>query len=87
MPRRYGKVTRFVLLNLYLRDAYSVADLATKERKALRQMQRARLKALQAAVKAGLADSAAGRYTNFNSLESLSKHLKSLAAKAIGVGH
>lgn len=40
MPRRYGKVTRFVLLNLYLRDAYSVADLARKERKAVRQMQR-----------------------------------------------
>lgn len=40
MPIRYGKVTRFVLLNLYLRDAYSVAELATKERKALRQMRR-----------------------------------------------
>lgn len=40
MPRRYGKVTRFVLLNLHLRDAYSVADLATKERKAVRQMRR-----------------------------------------------
>lgn len=40
MPIRYGKVTRFVLLNLYLRDAYSVADLATKERKAVRRMRR-----------------------------------------------
>jgi hypothetical protein len=39
MPRRYGKVTRFVLRNLYLRDAYSVAGLATSERKAIRQMQ------------------------------------------------
>lgn len=40
MPRRYGKMTRFVLLNLYLRDAYSAADLKTKERKAVRQMRR-----------------------------------------------
>jgi|GEM_PF-6675367 len=40
MPRRYGKVTRFVLLNLYSRDAYSIADLATKEQKAVRQMRR-----------------------------------------------
>ena len=42
-----------------------------------------RLKALQAAVQVGLADSVAGRYTDFNSLESLTKHLKSLATKAI----
>lgn len=40
MPIRYGKVTRFVLLNLYLRDAYSAVDLTTKERKAVRQMRR-----------------------------------------------
>lgn len=40
MPRRYGKVTRFVLLNLYLRVAFSVVDLAAKERKAVRQMRR-----------------------------------------------
>ncbi len=42
-----------------------------------------RLKALQAAVQVGLADSAAGRYADFNSSESLTKHLKSLAMKAI----
>lgn len=42
-----------------------------------------RLKALSAAVEVGLADSAAGRYTDFNSSESLTTHLKSLATKAI----
>lgn len=42
-----------------------------------------RLKALKTAVQVGLADSAAGRYTDFNSSESLTKHLKSLATKAI----
>lgn len=42
-----------------------------------------RLKALCAAVEVGLADSAAGRYTDFNSSESLTTHLKSLATKAI----
>ena len=42
-----------------------------------------RLEALKAAVQVGLADSAAGRYTDFNSSESLAKHLKSLATKAI----
>ncbi len=42
-----------------------------------------RLKALQAAVQVGLADSAAGNYTDFNSSQSLTAHLKSLATKAI----
>ena len=42
-----------------------------------------RLQALKTAVQAGLADSAAGRYTDFHSSESLSTHLKSLATKAI----
>lgn len=42
-----------------------------------------RLKALKTAVQVGLADSAAGRYTDFKSSESLTKHLKSLAAKAM----
>nr|WP_295775539.1 type II toxin-antitoxin system ParD family antitoxin [Rhodoferax sp.] len=42
-----------------------------------------RLEALKTAVQVGLADSAAGRYTDFNSSELLSKHLKSLATKAI----
>jgi antitoxin ParD1/3/4 len=42
-----------------------------------------RLKALQAAVQVGLADSAACRYADFNSSESLTNHLKSLAKKAI----
>jgi antitoxin ParD1/3/4 len=42
-----------------------------------------RLQALQAAVQLGLADSASGRYTEFSSAELLTKHLKSLAAKAI----
>ena len=42
-----------------------------------------RLKALQNAVQASLADSAAGRYAVFNSPESLTTHLKSLATKAI----
>ena len=42
-----------------------------------------RLKALQAAVQVGLADSAAGRYIDFNSSESLTQHLKTLAKKAI----
>ena len=42
-----------------------------------------RLKALQVAVQVGLADSAAGRYTDFNSSESLTKRLKTLAKKAI----
>lgn len=42
-----------------------------------------RLEALQNAVKAGLADSAAGRFTDFNSEQSLTKHLNLLAAEAI----
>jgi antitoxin ParD1/3/4 len=42
-----------------------------------------RLKALQNAVQVGLADSAAGRYTDFNSSESLTTHLKALTTKAI----
>ena len=42
-----------------------------------------RLKVLKTAVQVGLADSTAGRYTDFNSSESLTKHLKSLAEKAI----
>jgi antitoxin ParD1/3/4 len=42
-----------------------------------------RLKALKNAVQVGLADSAAGRYTDFSTSESLTKHLKSLATKAI----
>ncbi len=42
-----------------------------------------RLKALQNAVQVGLVDSVAGRYTEFNSAESLTTHLKSLATKAI----
>jgi antitoxin ParD1/3/4 len=42
-----------------------------------------RLQVLQNAVQVGLADSAAGRYTSFDSPESLNTHLKSLAAKAI----
>ena len=42
-----------------------------------------RLTALQAAVQVGLADSAAGRCTDFNSSESLTQHLKTLAKKAI----
>jgi len=42
-----------------------------------------RLKALKNAVQVGLADSAAGRHIDFNSSESLTKHLKSLATKAI----
>jgi len=42
-----------------------------------------RLKALQAAIQVGLADSAAGRYTDFNSSQSLTKHLETLAEKAI----
>ena len=40
------------------------------------------LEALQAAVQEGLADSTAGTYTDFKSPESLTAHLKSLAAKA-----
>jgi len=42
-----------------------------------------RLKALKSAVEVGLADSAAGRHTDLNSSQSLTKHLKSLAKKAI----
>ena len=42
-----------------------------------------RSKALQNAVQVGLADSAAGRYISFNSSESLTTHLKSLAINAI----
>ena len=42
-----------------------------------------RLAALKTAVQAGLADSTHGRYTDFNSPQSLTKHLKLLAAKAI----
>lgn len=42
-----------------------------------------RLAALQNAAQAGLADSAAGRHTTFDSSESLTTHLKSLATKAI----
>ena len=39
--------------------------------------------ALQNAVQVGLADSAAGRYTSFDSPESLKTHMKSITAKAI----
>jgi antitoxin ParD1/3/4 len=42
-----------------------------------------RLQALRTAVQVGLADSAAGWYIDFNSSESLTKHLKSVAKKAI----
>ncbi len=42
-----------------------------------------RLLALKAAVQVGLTDSAAGRYTDFSSSESLTSHLKSLATNAI----
>ena len=42
-----------------------------------------RLRALKNAVQVGLADSAAGRYTSFNSSEALTTHLKSLATKAV----
>ena len=42
-----------------------------------------RLMELKTAVQVSLVDSAADGYTNFNSSESLSKHLKSLAPKAI----
>lgn len=42
-----------------------------------------RLKALQNAVQVGLDDITAGRYTDFNSSESLASHLTSLAKKAI----
>lgn len=42
-----------------------------------------RLKALQAAVKVGVADSAAGHYTEFNSSEFLTEYLQTLATKAI----
>lgn len=42
-----------------------------------------RLKALKNAIQVGLADSAAGRYTDLSNSESLTKHLKSLASKAI----
>jgi antitoxin ParD1/3/4 len=42
-----------------------------------------RLQALKNAVQVGLADSAAGRYADFRSSESLAEHLKTLAAKAI----
>ena len=42
-----------------------------------------RLEALKIAAQVGLADSAAGRYSSFDSAESLTTHLKSLASKAI----
>lgn len=42
-----------------------------------------RLKALQAAVQVGVADSELGNYTEFNSSQTLTAHLKSLATKAI----
>jgi len=42
-----------------------------------------RLMALKSAIQVGLADSAAGRYCDFDSSESLTRHLKSLATKAI----
>jgi antitoxin ParD1/3/4 len=42
-----------------------------------------RLQALNSAVQVGLADSAAGRYTDFNTAESLTKQLKALSTKAI----
>lgn len=37
---RLGNVTRFVLLNLYVRDAYKTAELPTRMRKAVRQLKR-----------------------------------------------
>jgi hypothetical protein len=41
-----------------------------------------RLEALKTAVQVGLADSTAGRYTEFNSAKALAHHLESLATKA-----
>jgi antitoxin ParD1/3/4 len=41
------------------------------------------LQSLQNAVQVGLADSAAGSFTSFDSPESLKTHLKSITAKAI----
>ena len=42
-----------------------------------------RLEALRSAVKIGIADIEAGRFTTFDTRESLGSHLKSIAAKAI----
>jgi antitoxin ParD1/3/4 len=42
-----------------------------------------RFQLLKTAVQAGSADSAAGRYTDFKSSDSLAEHLQSLASKAI----
>ena len=42
-----------------------------------------RLLSLQSAVQVGLADSSAGRYISFDSPQSLTAHLKSLAINAI----
>jgi antitoxin ParD1/3/4 len=41
------------------------------------------LQALKNAVQVGLADSATGRHTDFNTSESLTKHLKALSKKAM----
>ncbi len=42
-----------------------------------------RLEALRSAVKIGIADIEAGRFTTFDTRELLGSHLKSIAAKAI----
>jgi antitoxin ParD1/3/4 len=42
-----------------------------------------RLEALRSAVKIGIADIEAGRFTTFDTRESLGSHLKSITAKAI----
>ena len=45
---------------------------------------RARLKALRAAAKLGIADADAGRFTSFESSADLRRHLTSLAEQALG---
>ena len=73
--------------NLVIRGRYQNASEVLREGLRLIETRDAedllRLEALQNAVQIGLADSAAGRYTDFSSSESLATHLKSLATKAI----
>ena len=90
MPTRNVVLTEHqaaLVENLVIRGRYQNASEVLREGLRLIETREAedllRLEALQNAVQIGLADSAAGRYTDFSSSGSLATHLKSLATKAI----
>lgn len=90
---RFGKATTQSLralarlLNLEPRNAlaiYVIWCVTGRERKAVRKLQHKLLSSqeqLKAAVQVGLDDSAASRYSEFDSKEALSTHLKMLSKR------